>query len=527
MGPARTLALRAIADARVRTLSFGLLFAGLPLVQVIGYRSTYPTLADRLKFAQTFGENKAARLFYGTPYELTTVGGYATWRAAGLLSLFAAFFGILAAVRAFRAEEESGRFELVAAGTITRSAAFIARVAAIAAMVVVLWAAALLGLMAGRLPLAGSAYLALATVVAAIIYSGVGVVACQWLPTSRGASELAGGVLAVDFTVRVMADTADLSALHWVTPLGWVEELRPFADPRPAVLLLPAVAIIVLLLVALVLERRRDVGTALLATDDVVRRPARLVLRSPSLLALRSQAISLAVWFLGTGAFAFIVGTISKSVASGVSSTIEEQLNKLGVQVATASGYIGLTFLFFILAVSLFGCSQLAAIREDEAEGRLETLFALPQSRVRWLGGRLLVAATGATLLSLAAGLAAALGATAVGADVSFLRLIGAGLNVLPASLLFLGIGTLLVAVAPRSGVGLSYAIVILAFVWELVGGLLNVPSWLLGISPFHQVGLVPAASFRPIAAVVMLATGVAAAIAAMVRFRDRDLVGT
>ncbi|MDP9236188.1 MAG: hypothetical protein M3P30_02115 [Chloroflexota bacterium] len=109
MGPARAVAFRTAADARIRMLSFGLLFSGYPLATVAGYRSAYPTPADRLQFAQAFGENKAARLFYGTPYDLTTIGGYATWRAGGLLCLFAAFFGLLAAIRAFRAEEESGR----------------------------------------------------------------------------------------------------------------------------------------------------------------------------------------------------------------------------------------------------------------------------------------------------------------------------------------------------------------------------------------------------------------------------------
>ena len=93
LGPARALALRTLADARVRTLSFALLFAGVALANTAGYRNTYPTLADRLRFAQSFGANKAARLFYGTPHRLDTVGGYASWRVAGLLSLFAAFFG--------------------------------------------------------------------------------------------------------------------------------------------------------------------------------------------------------------------------------------------------------------------------------------------------------------------------------------------------------------------------------------------------------------------------------------------------
>lgn len=528
MRPASALALRSVADARVRTLSFSLLFCGVAAANVVGYRKTYPTLADRLKFAHTFGANTATRLFYGTPHELTTIGGYASWRVGGVLSLFAGFVGALAATRTLRGEEETGRAELVAVGAITRPAILAAKLAAVAAAVVALWFATLIGLAAGRLPVAGSAYLALATVAAAVVYAGVGAVASQLCSTRRGALELAGSVLALDFLLRVVSDTTNHQGLHWIAPLGWVEELQPFADPRPAVLALPAVLAVALFALALALEGRRDLGVGLLAPRDLTLKPGLRLLRSPTLLALRSERISLTAWVIATGGFAFVIGTVSKSVASaGLSANVKQQLHKLGsVQIATPSGYIGLTFLFFVLAVSLFCCGQLAAARSEEAEGRLETLFALPQSRTHWLAGRLALAVCGAVVIALAAGLGAAVGASVAGAHVSWPHLVEAGLNCLPASVLFLGVGALLVATVPRLGVGAAYALVILAFVWELFGALVGVPVWLLAVSPFHQLGLVPAAPFRATSAAGMLALGGAAAAAALVRFRDRDLTG-
>ena len=481
-----------------------------------------------MKFAHAFGANTATRLFYGTPHELTTIGGYASWRVGGVLSLFAGFFGALAAARALRGEEEAGRAELVAVGAITRPAILGAKLLAVAAAIVALWLATLIGLAAGRLPVAGSAYLALATVVPAVVYAAVGAVASQLCATRRGALELAGAVLAVDFLLRVVSDTTNHQDLHWFAPLGWVEELRPFAEPRPAVLALPALLAVALLALAIALERRRDLGLGLLAPRDLAPEPSLRLLRSPTLLALRTERISLTVWVIATAGFAFVIGTVSKSVASaGLSSSVKQQLHKLGsVQIATPSGYIGLTFLFFVLAVSLFCCSQLAAAWGEEAEGRLETLFALPQSRTRWLAGRLVLAVGGAALIALAAGLGAAAGASVVGAQISWPRLVEAGLNCLPASVLFLGLGALLVSTVPRLGVGAAYGLVVLAFVWELFGALVGVPSWLLAVSPFHQIGLVPAAPFRATAAIGMLVLGAAGAAAALVRFRDRDLSG-
>jgi ABC-2 type transport system permease protein len=101
-----------------------------------------------------------------------------------------------------------------------------------------------------------------------------------------------------------------------------------------------------------------------------------------------------------------------------------------------------------------------------------------------------------------------------------------AGANCLPVALLFLGLGALALALAPRAGVAIAYGLVAVAFVWETVGGLLEAPGWLLDVSPYHQVGLAPAEPFEATAAAVMLAVGVVAALAATAVFRRRDLVG-
>ena len=181
--------------------------AFVAVIQVVGYRHSYPTPQERLDFARSFGGNQAARLFYGAPHDLTTVGGYASWRVAGILSVFAAVWGLLAAIRALRAEEEAGRQELVLAGTVSRRRAFAAALGAVGAGAAVLWVALLGGLVVGGLPLGPSAYLSLATVLPALVFAGVGALASQLAPTRRLALELSGAVLLVALLLRVIADT--------------------------------------------------------------------------------------------------------------------------------------------------------------------------------------------------------------------------------------------------------------------------------------------------------------------------------
>jgi polyether ionophore transport system permease protein len=521
------VARRALADSRTRTMAFALLFLVGALTQATAYREGYPTLTDRLNFARTVGENNAARLLYGAPHDLLSVGGYVSWRVGGSLAVFAAIWGMLGAVRAMRAEEDSGRAELVLTGVISRRKVFAAQLAAIGVGATVLWFAAFVALLTGELSAGGSAYLALAIVSVVPVFVGVGAVASQLAPTKRMATGLATCVLVIAFALRTVADTSSggLDWLRWTTPLGWAEELRPFADAQPLVLLLPLVTSALLFLTAAALVVRRDIGSGLLPARDRTAPRVRL-LGSPAAQALRSERGTLIAWLVGVGAFALLMGVISDAATPDViSKDVRQQLEKLGTgSVVTPSGWLGFSFVFFVLAVSLFCCMQIAATRREEAEERLETMLALPVGRRSWLGGQLLLAAAGAAAVALAAGVLAWAGAATQGADVSLPSMLEAGANCLPVALLFLALGAFAFALVPRASAGIAYGLVGVAFAWELFGSLLEVPRWSLALSPFHDIGLVPGQPFDATGAAVMVGIAAVAALTALAVFSRRDL---
>ena len=223
-----------------------------------------------------------------------------------------------------------------------------------------------------------------------------------------------------------------------------------------------------------------------------------------------------------------MLGVLAKSTSSaGISESLSHELGKLGSgSIVTPSGYLGFTFIFFVLAISLFSCAQMAAARREEAGGQLETLLAQPVGRRCWLAGRLALAVVAAAAIGLSAGLFTWIGVRSGGASVSLSKLIEAGANCLPAALLFLGIAALAYAIIPRASTGIAYALVTLAFLWNLVGALLGVPGWLVKLTPFAHIGLVPADPFRAGDAAVMVALAALAGLAAITIFARRDLTG-
>src|SRR5262249_28563778 len=316
--------------------------------------------------------------------------------------------------------------------------------------------------------------------------------------------------------------------LRWAAPLGWGEEMRPFAGARPVVLLLPVVASALLLGIAARLGATRDIGSGLLP-ERTGASPRLWLLSSPTAQALRSQRDGLIAWAGGFAVFSFILGVVASSVSSsGIPATADRQLAKLGVgSVLTPSGYLAFVFFFYVVGIRMLVGAQVGAARREEAGQQLETLLALPVSRTGWLAGRLLLAACAAAVIALLSGLLTWAGAIAGGISVSLGQMLEAGANCLPAALLFLGIAALAYAAAPRASAAISYGIVVLTVLWQGVGAPRRGPrGWRPGLPPSAHTGVGPRGPSRPPGAGVMMGSGRAGAGAALGVSRRRDLIG-
>jgi len=519
---------RALNDARVRTIGFVALFGLTAYADTAAYAHAYPTLHSRILFADSFVHNKAIVLFYGKAYNVLTAGGYSAWRVGGTLSILAAIFGLLGAVRVLRAEEDGGRSELVLAGAVSRRMQFTCGLTATMTGALALGVAEFAGLRAGGLAAAGSAFLALSSVIAVPVFAGIGAVVCQLAPTRRMAIELGGGAVALAFLLRVLADTVGGAGwVSWLTPLGWAEQLRAFTGEQPVVLLLPLAATVGLIVLAQHLNTVRDIGTGLLTSHDTAA-PRLRWLGSTTAQAFRLELTSLMWWIGGVSVFAFIIGLIAKTTASGgIPRRLQQELARFGTGgVSKPADYLGLVFVSFVLVVALFAVSQVAALRHEESDERLETLLSLPVSRRSWMSGRLVLAATAAAAISLCAGFLSWAGATSGGANVSLGGLLQAGANCLAIGILFIGIAALLFSLLPRRGTGIAYGLVVVAFLWQLVGALLDVPRWVRDLTPFAHLGFAPAQPFRASDLLVLAAIGLVSAGAGIRYFVRRDLVG-
>lgn len=201
-----------------------------------------------------------------------------------------------------------------------------------------------------------------------------------------------------------------------------------------------------------------------------------------------------------------------------------EQLGLPGLD--TPERFLGLPFSIIVVFVALVAAQQAGAAREDEAEGRLETLLAQPLGRQHWLGGRIAASVAVLVVVVTVVGLAAGIGVAIRGESVDVWRLALASANLLPVSVFVFGLGLAAYGLRPRITAAVAYGAVVGGFLLELVGAILELPEWILVLSPFHHVEPAPAVDPALGANAVLLALAAVLARAGLVGFRRRDLVG-
>ena len=142
------------------------------------------------------------------------------------------------------------------------------------------------------------------------------------------------------------------------------------------------------------------------------------------------------------------------------------------------------------------------------------------------MAAQLAVAVGGSIVIVTAAGFGTGLTYAAVTGDASqVLRMVGAALVSLPAVLFLIGVALVLFGWLPRATVA-AWGVFAVIVAVGIFGPLLDLPQWLLDLSPFEALPAAPAEdmTWTPVAVVSAIALALMAAGAA--GFRRRDLTG-
>ena len=514
-------------DRIVLPLWMVLLSVPLSTVYVGSIAAVYPSPADRAAFAATIMASPAQRALYGNIYA-DSLGATGIWKA-GMFHVLIAVAVILTVIRHTRADEETGRSELLESTAVGRYASLTAALVMTASAAVLTGAIGFAGLLALDVPVAGSSAFALSLTCSGLVFAAVAAVTAQLSPSSRFARGSAFAVLAAAFTLRAVGDASSAtgdSVLSWLSPLGWSLEVRPYAGDRFSVLLLHVLLTAVLVAVAYRLLAQRDLGAGLLAERPGPATAARR-LRGVLSLALRLDRGSMLLWTVGLLLYGLIIGSVVNGIGGeiGDNAATRDIVARLGGTDVMEQAFVAVAFNMLAMVASAFAISLTLRLHQEESGQRAEPLLAGAVSRNRWLASHLMIAIGASAAAMLIAGLAAGLtyGAAAGDIGAKLPTVLGTAAVALPAVWLAAAVTLALFGLLPRFTPA-AWGVLVGFIAVYLLGSLSGAPQWLLDLEPYAHTPRVGTGDFTAIPLVILLILDAALIAAGAVAFRRRDL---
>ncbi|TPG36019.1 ABC transporter permease [Mycolicibacterium hodleri] len=503
------------------------LLLSIPLgsVYVGSIAAVFPTEADRASLAATIMASPAQRALYGNVYG-DSLGAMGIWKA-GMFHVLIAAAVILTVIRHTRADEESGRTELIDSTAVGRYASLTAALllAGGASMATGLMGTA--GLLWQDVPASGSLAFGLALTCTGLVFTAIAAVSAQLSASARFARGTAFGSLAAAFTLRAVGDAGSRAEfLSWFSPLGWSLQVRPYAGDRFWVLLLHLGLTAVLLLVAYQLLARRDVGAGLLAEQPGAPR-AGSTLRGVTTLAWRLDRGSLLLWAVGLSLYGLVIGSVVNGIGGqiGGSQSAQDVVARLGGTAEMEQAFVAIAFGLLGMVAAAFAVSLTLRLFQEETSQRAETLLAGAVSRTRWLASHLVFAILGTAAAMMLAGLLAGLTYGAAADDVTgkLPMVLGTAAVQLPAVWSLVAVTVALFGFLPRFTPA-AWGVLVAFIAVYLLGSLSNSPQWLLNLEPFAHIPHVGAGSFDPTPIWFLLGIDAALITLGTMAFRRRDL---
>ena len=476
----------------------------------------YATTAERVAAAEALNASPAIVALYGPILDTSSLGELSMTKMTVLYAVFVAFMSVVLVRRHTRVEEETGRAELVGATAVGVDAPLAAALAEAVLASVVLGVLVAVGNTASGLPVTGSVLFGASWTGIGLVGAGITVLAAQLSSSARTVGFVASGAIGVLYLLRAIGDTS-AGWLSWLTPFGWGTQLSAWSEPRTWLLAAYPLLAGALTAVGVALRRRRDLGAGLLP-DRAGPAEGAPRLRDAFALVWRQQGTALAGWTVGIGVIGVLMGSIVPSIGdlldTGTTRPIIEAMGGLGgLQDALVFALASV----IAVVITCFGISAVTRAAGDEHDGRTETVLATATSRAGLLVAVSSAAILGSTWLLLVSGTATAIGwGRGLGA-------VGAALAQAPAVWVVLGVALLLLSVRSRWAVA-GWAVLAAFVTLGQVGAGLELPGWVLGLSPFHHVPKYPSEAFdwRP----ELLLTVLAAALVSLAwwRYRARDI---
>jgi ABC-2 type transport system permease protein len=514
---------------RIRIPIWVLSIVLLNLVTAYAFQDLYKTNIELQAIAQTM-LNPAMTAMLGPLYgvENLTLGAMFAHEMLMFTAIACGIMSILLLNRHTRADEEEGRIELILSlptGRLANITSAIIVLLGVNVLLFVLTGLGLVGLGVESIDLEGSLLYGAAIGVTGIFFTALTAVFSQVSNNTRGTMGLSFTVMIILYLVRAVGDVSS-ETLSMFSPLGWISRTEVFVQNDWWPIWSTLGISLVLFIVSIYLNTLRDLGAGFLPQRPGRTNASKLLL-SPIGHALRIQRTGLISWAVGM----FILGASYGAILGDFESFVEE-IDIIQELLPQAAGFSlmdqFITMLMVIMAMfaTVPALIALFKLRGEEKKNRTESLLSKAVSRYKLLGSYFLISVVNAfimlTLVSLGLWIA---GNPVVDGGLEFGAIYKVALVQIPAMAIMLGIGVFFIGVKPNL-TSITWMYLTFSFLILYLGDLLQLPEWIINISPFSHIPQIPMEEMNYFTITILMIISILFIVLGFIGYRKRDIEG-
>ena len=503
-------------------------------------------------------ENPAMIAMMGPAYALIspTFGAFYSNLMLLWVGLMVCVMNIFVVVRHTRADEESGRYEVIRSLPTGRLANINAAMITAVIINVIMAIVVGLGMFAAgdySMELMPSMLWAMALGVLGIVFAGITALICQLSTITRSVTSYSIGTLVALFVLRAPGDiNSNLEWLSRANPAGLFLRTQAYINNYVwPVFVLLAMAF-VFWTVAYQLNVKRDIDQGMIPARPGRAHGSRL-LSSTQGLSWRLLRVPVVVMIVTMYAFGAAYGVVLDEIEHVVATNEMYQtmiLAPTGIDTAILEGLDAeqsLALLNEILGAAGFSIAQLFAsfmngmiavlaaiavitfvsrIKSEEQSMRAELILVTPVSRFSFMFGFVIIAFVSTALMQVmfSLGLYQAASAVLINPDVLPLRFVmEAAILYVPAQWVMIGIALLLIGLKPKFS-AIVWVYLMYCFVLELIGRIGIFPDWIMNTTPFGFIPQLPFDEINYVVISVLIAVSFALSAAGYILYSRRDI---
>lgn len=514
---------------RLRLSIWVLALVLLTVIIAFAYTQLVPTEEERMVMAETMS-NPAVIAMFGPGYGLDhyNYGAIMAHQMLLFTALLVAIMSILLVARHTRGDEENGRIEMIRSFPVGRLANLSAIILVFAMVNVLIFVLTGLGLFSTgieSIDLQGSMLYGAVLGVTGLFFTVITALFAQLAESSRGTLGVSFAFLGLMYLIRGIGDVGN-GVLSWFSPLGWVLRSEVFVSNIWWPVLLTLGGAVAITYFAFYLHSMRDLEAGLIPARPG-RKNASVFLQGPLGLAVKLQRTAILGWM-----FAMFILGVSYGSVLGDLETYLEAMELIQTMLMDVEGFsMTEQFLPMLMSVmSMLGTIpallMIMKVHGEEIKSRSEHLLARSVSRFRLLGSYLFVS----ILLGLLVHFLAAFGLWSAGTAVldepiSFLNILKAMMVYVPAMMTLIGIAVLFLGFLPGKIV-LAWIYLGFSFFVVYLGGIMQLPQWLMHLSPFGHIPKYPVEEITVSVMVILLLLSLLLMAGGFWGYKQRDIQG-